>query len=91
MELACLKMGGYVHLKLWVKLGCSPRYTKIVPEWPLASQLVPSDQIWAFSLCLSIGPNACLLMFAIARVCVRVRACFKCWGGQRPIKVLDAV
>ena len=32
-----------VHLKLWVKLGCSPRYTQMVPKWHLSGQLVGSD------------------------------------------------
>ena len=30
-------------LKLWVKLGCSPRYTQIVPKWHLDGQLARTD------------------------------------------------
>ena len=36
-------MGGKAHLKLWVKLGCSPRYTQMVPKWHLAGQLAGTD------------------------------------------------
>ena len=31
------------HFKFWVKLGCSRRYTQIVPKWHLASQLAGPD------------------------------------------------
>jgi hypothetical protein len=30
VDATCLKMGGKVSLKLWVKLGCSPQYTQMV-------------------------------------------------------------
>ena len=43
-------MGGFrllkLHkkfLKLWVKLGCSPRHTQIAPTWHLAGQLAGPD------------------------------------------------
>ena len=39
---ACFKMGENACWKLWVRLGCSPRYTQIVPEWDLAGQLAGS-------------------------------------------------
>ena len=40
---ACFKMEKKVHLKVWVKLGCSPRCTKIVPKWHFAGQLAGTD------------------------------------------------
>ena len=32
-----------MSLKLWVKLGCSPRFTQMVPKWALAGQLAGTD------------------------------------------------
>ena len=32
-----LTMGGKVRLTLWVKPGCSPQYTQMVPKWPLSA------------------------------------------------------
>ena len=37
---------------------------------------VPSDEIWAFCLCLAFGPSACLPLFAIVSVWTR-----KCMSG----------
>ena len=39
VDLGCLTMEEKVHLKLSIKLGCSPRYTQLVPKWHLAGQL----------------------------------------------------
>ena len=33
VDSTCLRMGGKVRLTLWVKLGCSPRSTQMVPKW----------------------------------------------------------
>ena len=43
MDSACFKVDEKVYFKLWVKLGCTPRRTQIVPKWHLASQLAGSD------------------------------------------------
>ena len=43
MDSACLEMEEKVCLKLWVKLGCSPRCTQIVPKWHLDGQVAGRD------------------------------------------------
>ena len=43
LDSVCLEMEENVCLKLWVKLGCSLRYTQIVPKWHLDSQLAGTD------------------------------------------------
>ena len=43
MDSACLEMEENICLKLWVKLGCSPRSTQIVPKWHLDGQLAGTD------------------------------------------------
>ena len=40
---ACFELEEKVYLKFSVKLGCSPRYTPIVPKWNLAGQLAETD------------------------------------------------
>ena len=44
VELACVKMGGGgIGLKSWVKPGCSPQSTQMVPKWPLARRLARTN------------------------------------------------
>ena len=42
MDSACLEMQENVFLKLWVKLGCSPRCSQMVPKWHLDRQVAGS-------------------------------------------------
>ena len=35
VDSVCLKMEEKVHLKVWVKLGCFPGKTQVVPKWHL--------------------------------------------------------
>ena len=39
----CKNGGGGVRLKLWVKPGCSPRYTQTVPKWHVDGQPAGTD------------------------------------------------
>ena len=50
MDLVCLEMHEKVYLNLWVKLGCTPRRTQIVPKWHLAGQLANWPEV-IFSTC----------------------------------------
>ena len=43
MDSGCLELEENVCLKLWVKLGCSPRCTEIKPKWHLDRQVAGSD------------------------------------------------
>ena len=43
VDSACLEMEEKVCLKLWVKLGCSPRCTQIVPKWYFDGQVAGRD------------------------------------------------
>ena len=43
VDSACSTTGQRVHVKSRVRLGCSPRYTQIVPKWPLAGHLARGD------------------------------------------------
>ena len=43
MDLACLEMEENACLKLWFKVGCSPRHTQIVPKWHLDGQPTGTD------------------------------------------------